>query len=559
MAILVMITGTGPPVSLLTGGRAPDMILFNGKIITVDRHFTCAQALAIAEGKILALGSNDEILEQAGPNTQRVNLQGKTVIPGLADNHLHSAGGGPGVDLSRARTMAQLLEAIAERVSRAQPGELIMTNADWHEGQLKEQRLPLRRELDAIAPHNPVIVARGMHEFILNSAALRTWNITRDTPVPSGGRISRYEDGELNGELVGTAKNLVDLPQPPPKDVEARIQDQLEEYRKLHAVGLTSVRHPGGPIEQYRLLQEMERRGLLTMRVNFVLGVGEVKEVEEIIRLVTSWHVQPDEGNHWLRIGGVKLFLDGGFEGGWLREPYAEPWGQGGTYYGLPRLSRDAYVSIVKELARRNWRVATHAVGDAAMDLVLDAYEQAHQEKPIVGRRWTIEHGFLPRPEHYSRINRLGVVVAAQNHLYVAGPSLQKYWGRRRAERVTPLRTYLDNQVMVSAGTDSPVIPYNPFYVIYHFVTRDTISGGVFGPDQRLSRQEALRLITINNAYLSFEEQVKGSLEPGKVADLVVLSDDIMTCPEKEIPNLSVLLTMVQGQIVYQRDDFTWS
>jgi hypothetical protein len=213
---------------------------------------------------------------------------------------------------------------------------------------------------------------------------------------------------------------------------------------------------------------------------------------------------------------------------------------------------------MVKELGRRNWRVATHAVGDAAIDLVLDAYEQAHQEKTIIGRRWTIEHGFLPQPDHYARINRLGVLVAAQNHLYVAGPSLQKYWGRRRAEWVTPMRAYLDNQVMVSAGTDSPVIPYNPLWVIYHFVTRDTISGGVFGEDQRISREEALRAITINNAYLSFEENVKGSLEPGKVADLVVLSGDIMTCPDKEIPHLSVLLTMVDGQIVFKKEDFNW-
>lgn len=556
MITLAAISAIGLSASRSGVGRVPDMILFNGKIVTVDQHFSIAQALAIAEGKILAVSSNEEIVKQAGSSTRKFDLRGKTVVPGLADNHLHSAGGGPGVDLSRVRTMAELLEAIAEQVKRARPGELIMTNADWHEGQLKEQRLPLRWDLDQVAPNNPVVVARGMHEFILNSAALKKWNISRDTPVPSGGRISRYEDGELNGELVGAAKKLVDLPEPPPKDLETRIQDQLDEYRKLHAVGLTSIRHPGGPIEQYRLLQEMKHRGLLTMRVNFVVGTGGAKEVEEITSLVSSWNVQPDEGDHWLRIGGVKIFLDGGFEGGWLREPYAEPWGKGGTYYGLPLLPRHNYVAMVKELGRRNWRVATHAVGDAALDLVLDAYEQASQEKSIVGRRWTIEHGFLPQADHYARINRLGVLVAAQNHLYVAGPSLQKYWGRKRAEWVTPMRAYLDNQVMVSAGTDSPVIPYNPLWVIYHFVTRDTISGGVFGEDQRISREEALRAITINNAYLSFEENVKGSLEPGKVADLVVLSGDIMTCPKEEIPHLSVLLTMVNGQIVFKNEDF---
>ncbi len=187
---------------------------------------------------------------------------------------------------------------------------------------------------------------------------------------------------------------------------------------------------------------------------------------------------------------------------------------------------------------------------------MLDAYEAANEEKSIVGRRWAIEHSFIPRADQIPRIKKLGLQLSTQDHLYLAAPSLKKYWGEKRAAWVTPLRFYIDNGVPVSAGTDSPVVPYNPLWVIYHFVTRDTISDGVYGKDQRITRQEALRLSTINNAYLMFEENTKGSLEPGKIADLVVLSDDILTCPEKQIRDMTVLMTMVDGKIVFQSKDF---
>jgi predicted amidohydrolase YtcJ len=546
-----------PAVARLAAQPAPpDTILFNGKIVTVDSKFSYGQAIAIGGGKVLAVGSNNEVRALRGSQTREIDLHGKTVIPGLMDNHLHAAGGGPGVDLSGARTLKDLLDAIASRAHESKPGELVVTNGDWHEAQLKEQRLPLRRDLDRAAPNNPVVVVRGGHEYILNSKALEKWGIAKETPEPPGGAISRYDDGELNGELMDRAKALVRLPEPEPKDLEARIREQQEEYRKLNAAGLTTVRHPGAPVEQYRMLQEMERRHLLTMRVNFLIRLFDARDAEGVRKTVASWNVRPDEGDDWLRIGGVKLGVDGGFEGGWMREPYAEPYGKGGKFFGLETIPRDAYIMVVKEVNRLGWRVSTHAVGDAAIDLVLDAYQAASSEKPIADRRWTIEHGFIPRPEHLARINRLGVLVTAQDHLYLAAPSLKKYWGEKRAGWVTPVRFYLDGGVKVSAGTDSPVVPYPPLWVIYHFVTRNTISDGVYGKDQRITRQEALRLSTINNAYLTFEEKTKGSLEPGKLADLVVLSDDLMTCPEEKIRDMTVLATMVDGKFVYQHKDF---
>ena len=240
-----------------------------------------------------------------------------------------------------------------------------------------------------------------------------------------------------------------------------------------------------------------------------------------------------------------------------MREPYAEPWGERGTFFGVNTMKQAPYTDVVKELNRLGWRVATHAVGDAAIDEVLAAYEAAHAERAIAGRRWSIEHGFIPRADQFPRMKALDLVISAQNHLYLAGPSLVKYWGPTRAAWTTPVRAYLDRGLMVAGGTDAAVVPYQPLSVIYHFVSRDTISGGVLGADQRITRKEALQLETINNAYLTFEESIKGSIERGKLADLVVLPEDIMTCPEKTIASMQVLMTMVGGTIVYQRPGWT--
>jgi predicted amidohydrolase YtcJ len=216
-------------------------------------------------------------------------------------------------------------------------------------------------------------------------------------------------------------------------------------------------------------------------------------------------------------------------------------------------MKASAFTDVVKELNRLGWRVATHAVGDAAIDEVLAGYEAANAEKSIAGKRWTLEHGFIAHDDQFARMKALDLVVSAQNHLYLAGPSLVKYWGPTRAARTTPMRAYLDRGFVVAGGTDSAVVPFPPLWVIYHFVTRDTISGGVLGADQKITRKEALQVETINNAYLTFEEGVKGSIEPGKLADLVVLPEDILACPDKRIEQMQVVMTMVGGKVVYGR------
>ena len=544
LAALYLAACAAPP------GEMADLVLVDGEILTMGSPGV-VEALAVGGGRVLAAGTSEEIRALAGPDTRVVELGGRTVIPGLTDNHYHGIGGGPGVDLTGARSLADVIDAIAAFALETGPGELILTNWDWHEGQLAEHRLPYRDDLDRAA-EQPVVVVRGGHEYVLNSAALARWGIDESTAEVPGGRIGRYPDGRLNGELVDRAKDLVSLPEAAPPDPEAVLDALVEEYAALNVRGLTSIRYPGGPPGQYRAIERLRDQGRLTLRVNYVLRAPRGADAQPLEDALATWPAM-DEGDAWLRVGGVKLGVDGGFEGGLMREPYEEPWGEGGTFHGLQTVPTDRYVETVRELHRQGWRVATHAVGDAAIDLVLDGYEAANADAPIDGLRWVIEHGFIPREDHFPRMRALGLSVTAQNHLYVAAPSLVKYWGEERAAWTTPVRAYLDAGIPVSLGTDSPVVPWDPWWMLHHFTTRGTISAGILDESQGITRGEALRAATHGYAYLTFEEAEKGTLEVGMAADLVVTADHFLECEDPCLESMEVDLTVVSGRIVYER------
>ncbi|WP_425153065.1 amidohydrolase [Candidatus Palauibacter sp.] len=527
-----------------------DLVLVDGEVLTLGSPGV-VEALAVGDGRVLAAGTSEEIRALAGPDTRVVELGGRTVIPGLTDNHYHGIGGGPGVDLTGARSIADVIDAIAAFALETGPGELIVTNRDWHEGQLAEHRLPYRDDLDRAA-EQPVVVVRGGHEYVLNSAALARWGIDESTAEVPGGRIGRYPDGRLNGELVDRAKDLVSLPEAAPPDPEAVLDALAEEYAALNARGLTSIRYPGGPPVQYRAIERLKDEGRLALRVNYVLRAPRGAGAQPLGEALATWPAM-GEGDAWLRVSGVKLGVDGGFEGGLMREPYEEPWGEGGTFHGLQTVPSDRYIETVRELHQQGWRVATHAVGDAAIDLVLDGYEAANEDAPIDGLRWVIEHGFIPREDHFPRIQALGLSVTAQNHLYVAAPSLVKYWGEDRAAWTTPVRAYLDAGIPVSLGTDSPVVPWDPWWMLHHFTTRGTISAGILDASQGITREEALRAATHGYAYLTFEEAEKGTLEVGMAADLVVTADHVLECEDPCLESMEVDLTVVSGRIVYER------
>jgi predicted amidohydrolase YtcJ len=346
----------------------------------------------------------------------------------------------------------------------------------------------------------------------------------------------------------------VSLPPSPPPTPEQQRQALLNIQSHMHAHGVTQLRFARSSVNAYRQWQALRDEGVITLRVAFLMGVGT--SAAAVDNFVRNSGVTIDEGDEWLRVVGFKFGVDGGFEGGLMRQAYLEPFGLGGTYFGIQTVSTQAYIDAVKAVARNGWRAATHAVGDAAIDLVLTAYEQAHATAPYAKNQWVIEHAFISKPDHFARIRNLGLVLSVQDHLYVAAPSLKKMWGPQRAAGVTPVKTYLDQGFLLAGGTDAPVIPTNTWFAIFHFITRDTITDGVYGPEERvLNREDVLRLFTLNYAKLIHEEHDKGSITPGKLADFAVVSGDFLSVPMEEIENLTALATYVGGKRVYLRSD----
>jgi predicted amidohydrolase YtcJ len=529
-----------------------DIVFVNGKVFTADAQDRVSQGFAVTGDRFVAIGSSGAVRRYVGPKTRVIDLKGHFVSPGITDDHFHNEGGGPGVDLSHVRTLGELLTVVANAAAAAQPGMVIVSNSDWHEAQLREQRLPTAEELDQAAGDKPVVLVRGGHEYILNNVALKKWNITKDTPVPSGGQISRKPSGELTGELFDEAKALVALPRQKPVSME----DILITQKAVAPYGMTALRIPGAykgdMLEAYHLMKQAEAEGKLTLRWTVYMPGFGLRSAEAARKAIESWNVSQGDGDDWVKVDGVKLIVDGGFEGGHLSKPYLEPYGQGGKFTGVIVSPPAAYTEVVRELNRGGWHVITHAVGDAALDEVLDAYAAADKDASIKGKRWSVEHAFVSRPEQVARLKQLDIAVSAQDHLYLAAPVLKKYWGWETASEVTPVRTYLNAGLLVAGGTDSPVIPFNPFWNLYHMASRDTISDGVYGADQKiLSRPLLLRLVTINYARLIGEDKTRGSIESGKLADFAVLTGDFLTVKPEAIRDMKALSTWVGGREVY--------
>jgi hypothetical protein len=551
-----MLRPTTLAVALLSSTTAlaaapADLIIRDAHIVTVDPKFTIAQAAAIRGGKFIAVGTDAEVLKTKGPNTKVVDLRGQTVLPGFNDTHVHLTAGEElplQVDLTHIHSIKNIQAVISARAKLEKPGAWIVGTRGWWEYQLAEGRLPTRADLDAAAPDNPVAIP-GPHYVIVNSLALKLASVTRDTPDPQGGQIYKDSRGEPTGLLMDNASRFIRkfLPRPTEAQKEAGLRRVLA---LVNSHGLTSAGDPSGTPADAALFRKLRDAGQLTVRVDFAYDIDPAEPLDKAEAELRALPKPGSDGDGMFRSDEIgETGLDGAELTAFLEHDYP---GKPG-YRGLQKVPTDQFEKFAALVAKYGYRLRPHAVGDAAIDEALDAFEYANRQTPITQRRWMIDHAFLLGPQHYQRVKRLGLLINSQYmHNYELGALILKAWKRPLADRSEPYREWLKNGIMFAGGSDGPISYYaEPLLEIYGEVTRGTQWGGRLGPDQGVSREAAIRSVTINGAYTTFEEKVKGSIEPGKYADFVVLSGDILKVPAERIRDLKVLATVLGGRIVY--------
>lgn len=533
-----------------------ETLLRNGRIHTVDAAFSTTTAVAIRGGRIAALGAEAEAL--AGPQTQVIDLGGRTAIPGLIDSHVHQHQWGmnlPAVQLLGARSLADVVAAIGERARTTPPGEWIIASSLWHESILAEGRLPTRWELDAVSPNNPVFIPRGGHVVTVNSLGLQRAGITRDTPQPTGGVIVKREDGEPTGVLlIAGATSIARRALPPPPPVAEQTRLVVEAMRELNALGVTAVVEPGITDEVAGIYRELRDADRMTVRTWLLWRAANREQIARGIAAQQGWPQHP-----MLRTAGIKVLLDGGVEGARMTEPYRIVPGEqtNPDYRGILLLPAGGEAELLDGLRlihRAGLQIQTHAVGDHTIDLITRLYGQVDRElgaiRPL---RWTVMHIFLPTQAALAEMARLGVMATAQNHPVLLGHNQRRWWGDERAAYSIPIRRIMDAGVHVGGGTDAPVVPGDPFQSMWWMTTRGTLAGYRLGPEHAITPREALTLYTRNNAVLLGAESELGSIEVGKRADLVVLSQDILAVEAERIRDTRALLTMLEGRIVHRQ------
>ena len=563
-------------------GEPGDVILYNGIIVTVDKNFSIAEAVAIGGGKFLKVGGNAEVRALADPETKEVDLKGKTVVPGFIDTHPHMLHEGigratPSVPIIGLHSIEAIKKRIAEWVQRTLPGEWVTVVPIGYPPDyfnvpdiLNEKRWPTRWDLDEVSPNNPVYInapiMRAPNTAILNSYGLKLMGVTKDTPSDQQGVeiVKDPETGEPNGQLHSMhliynlspffGKLMAMLPRPTFEDMVNGLKTAV---KGRNAVGVTTSYEGHYVSSDFLLpLKELWSRNELTMRVCFAYEVDTRKAIDEI----ESWmkdlaHATGSGfGDDWLRIGGVTVSVDGPI---WLglalmNKPYLDPYGKPTT--GVQFVHTDKFKQIALLAARNNLRLNSCFGGDRAADITLEVFEEVNSEIPIKDRRWVLQHIQFPTQRQIDKCKELGLSVTTNSNfefskgteVYVAR------LGKEMAARAIPLRLWLDAGVPIAQSTDGA--HFQPMFTIWQSLKRiHGLSGESYaGPDQKITREEALRMYTINGARVLFWEDKVGSIEVGKLADLVVLDNDILTCPLDEIKDTKVLMTMVGGEVVYE-------
>ncbi len=413
--------------------------------------------------------------------------------------------------------------------------------------------MPTRFELDQVSPNNPVFIPRGGHVITVNSKALELAGITKDTANPQGGVIVRDPaTGEATGVLLETAAYLVRriLPPPPPPDDIVRLLKNA--MRELNSFGIVGVVEPGVDERQIAVYRKVHDAGEMTVRTDVLFRALKKADVEKGIAALRA-----EKNTDMLRFVGIKFPLDGGVEGARMYSPFRIVPGEqpDAAYRGvllLPPGGEDEYVDGLKLIAEAGLQAQTHAVGDETIDVIVRAYERVNREKPIRDLRWTIMHIFHPSDAAIKKMAEIGILATVQDHPVLLGHNQRRWWGDERAADAIPIRKLIDADVLVGGGTDGPVVPVDPFLSMWWMTTRQVLKGYVLGPEHAITAKEALQLYTINNARILGVEKDRGSIETGKLADLAVLSQDILAVDPDAIVRTKAMMTVVGGKIVHR-------
>ncbi|MEW6455915.1 MAG: amidohydrolase [Acidobacteriota bacterium] len=529
-----------------------DLALTNGNVITMDCKIPLAQAIAIKGERILFVGSNFDIRAYIGKQTKIIDLEGKTIIPGLIDSHVHFIGLGErlrSLNFVGTKSIDEIVEIIKKNLNKYKPGEWIL-GGGWDHEDWEKKEFPTHGEISEVAPDNPVYLTRvDGHAGWANKRAMEIAKITREIKDPAGGKIIRDSYGNPTGVFIDEAQDLITR-HIPERSFEWRKESAKVAQQKCLELGLTGVHDAGVSEETIKIYKELADENLLKIRIYAMLG-GE-KVLEKYLKTGPEIALY----NNKLSIRSVKLFIDGalGSKGAALFEPYNDDPGN----YGLLMTSEEKLFEITKKAVENGFQVCVHAIGDKGNHITLNVYEKVLKEINGKDCRLRIEHAQVLLLSDIPRFSILKVIPSMQpthatSDMYWA----EKRLGEKRAKGAYAWRSLLRTGARIAAGSDFPVEDPNPLWGFYAAITRQDHNEwprGGWHPEEKMTREEALRAFTIDAAYASFEEDIKGSLEKGKLADVVVLSKDIMLIPPEEILKTEVIMTIIGGEIVYSRN-----
>ena len=539
LGLLVLLAFAAP-----VWAQTAETILINGKILTVDAQFSIQEALAVRDGKILAIGKTADVRKLADSRTRVIDLQGRTVIPGLIDSHLHGIRAALSfsteVNWIGASSLDDALGRIRQAARTMKPGAWLIVAGGWNVQQFKEKRVPTQAELIAAAPNSPVYVQLGYGWAMITPAGYKELSIVSESDLPSGGRFEKGSDGKPTGAVVGGQNAIIALFDKLPKP---SLEDQVEGtklfFRELNRLGITGFVDPGGnnlfPAD-YPALLKVWRDGLMTVRVAYALNgqtAGkEFEEYQDLTRLLPMGF-----GDDMLKFNGIGERIT---------------WDMNNNEKST-QAQKDRYYEIIKWAAQQGMALTMHWNRDASVDELLRLFEKLNKEVPITGLRWSIAHLNDASEQSLQRMKALGMGWTVQDAMYFGGDQFLQQNGAQAARRVPPVNTAKRMGVPIGAGTDAHrVASYNPFTALQWFLDGKTVGGtAIRGPEETPGRADALRFYTIGSAWFSFDEKKRGSLEVGKFADLAVLSKDYMTAPVDQIGGVESLLTIVGGKVVY--------